>query len=127
MRVRLPYMNPGSKVSSGPLIYGTLIKPILWLEQEEMIGELTSQLARVNVLIQDGKTSTLHFITREAADEERKGIERQYEKLKETLKGKDNIIAERDEESECQDQLVSESMIILVFTEYTKSNYCRPS
>lgn len=65
-----------------------------------MIGELTSQLARVNTLIQEGKTSTLHFITREAADEERKTIDRQNEKLKGLVKEKDKLLQDRDEESQ---------------------------
>ncbi|KAH8117176.1 hypothetical protein DFH11DRAFT_1724238 [Phellopilus nigrolimitatus] len=72
--------------------------------QEEMIQEQTSQLARVDSLTREGKTSTLHFLTREAADEERRGIERQAEKLKETIKEKEKVIAER--ESTINDQEV---------------------
>ncbi|TDL25043.1 hypothetical protein BD410DRAFT_896611 [Rickenella mellea] len=64
--------------------------------QEEMIQELTSQLARVDALTREGKTSTLHFLTREAAEEERRGIEREVERLKDQLKQKDVVIAERD-------------------------------
>ncbi|EJD05685.1 uncharacterized protein FOMMEDRAFT_153019 [Fomitiporia mediterranea MF3/22] len=64
--------------------------------QEEMIQELTSQLARVDALTREGKTSTLHFLTREAADEERRGVERQVEKLKQALKEKDRVIGEKD-------------------------------
>ncbi|PAV23500.1 hypothetical protein PNOK_0056800 [Pyrrhoderma noxium] len=63
---------------------------------EEMIRELTSQLSRVDSLTREGKTSTLHFLTREAADEERRGVERQVEQLKAKLKEKDLIIAERE-------------------------------
>ncbi|KAL5529355.1 hypothetical protein ACEPAG_5340 [Sanghuangporus baumii] len=64
--------------------------------QEEMIQELTSQLARVDSLTREGKISTLHFLTREAADEERRGVERQVEKLKQALRDKDKVIAEKD-------------------------------
>lgn len=59
-----------------------------------MIQELTSQLARVDTLTREGKTSTLHFLTREAADEERRGIERQVAQIKEALSNKDKTIAE---------------------------------
>lgn len=68
----------------------------LWLAQEEMIQELTSQLARVDSLTKEGKMSTLHFLTREAADEERKGVERQVTKLKHALGEKDKVIVEKE-------------------------------
>lgn len=61
-----------------------------------MIQELTSQLARVDSLTREGKTSTLHFITREAADEERRVLERQNEALKQSLREKDQEIQKRD-------------------------------
>lgn len=61
-----------------------------------MIQELTSSLARVDSLTSEGKTSTLHFLTREAADEERRGVEREVERLKEALADKDKLIAARD-------------------------------
>ncbi|THH10846.1 hypothetical protein EW145_g1046 [Phellinidium pouzarii] len=64
--------------------------------QEESIKEMTSQLARIDSLTREGKTSTLHFLTREAADEERRDIERLVDQLQEALKKKDKIIAGRD-------------------------------
>lgn len=75
--------------------------------QEEMIQELTSQLARVDHLTREGKTTTLHLITRDAADEEREGVERQCEALRAALREKDSeiqqreaVIAEKSTESE---------------------------
>ncbi|KAI5121022.1 hypothetical protein M0805_005967 [Coniferiporia weirii] len=64
--------------------------------QEESIKEMTSQLARIDSLTREGKTSTLHFLTREAADEERRDIERQVDQLRKALREKENDIAERD-------------------------------
>ena len=61
-----------------------------------MIKELTSQLARVDSLTVEGKTSTLHLITREMADEERRGVERQNDALKQALHEKDQEIQKRD-------------------------------
>ncbi len=61
-----------------------------------MIRELTSQLARVDSLTRAGKTSTLHFLTREAADEERRGLEKELRRLQDVIKEKDAIIAERE-------------------------------
>ena len=61
-----------------------------------MIEELTSQLARVDSMSRSGKTSTLHFLTREAADEERRGLERKLQSLTETIAEKDWAVSERD-------------------------------
>ena len=61
-----------------------------------MIDELTSQLARVDSLTRAGKTSTLHFLTREAADEERRGLEKKLQSLNETITEKDQEIAHRE-------------------------------
>ena len=53
-------------------------------------------MARVDSLKREGKTSTLHFLSREAADEERRGVERDLQKLQASLAEKDKEIAERD-------------------------------
>lgn len=71
-------------------------KHVLYLAQEESIKEMTSQLARVDALTREGKTTTLHILTREAADEERRDLERELERLKVTLKEKDRVISDRD-------------------------------
>ena len=106
-------MRPGSKVLLSTIAKAasvTILTQYLDLPtvQEEMIQELTSQLARVDSLTHEGKTSTLHFLTREAADEERRGLEAELTRLKEKLKekddelkAKDSQITEREETSAC--------------------------
>lgn len=94
---KLPYTRAEFKVCNAifcPLCIET--KRLPSVAQEEMIQELTSQLARVDSLTKEGKISTLHFLTREAADEERRGVERQVEKLKQALRDRDKTISERD-------------------------------
>lgn len=72
--------------------------------QEESLKEMTSQLARVDALSREGKTTTLHILTREAADEERRELDRELERLKAALKDKDRIISERDATIRDRDQ-----------------------
>lgn len=50
----------------------------------------------------------LHFLSREAADEEKKDLEQELARARETIKRKDSVIAEKDQsireitqESEC--------------------------
>jgi hypothetical protein len=66
------------------------------LAQEKLIQELTSQLARVEPLARSGKTSLLHFLTRDAADQEQRGLENEVNRWKDIAKAKDAIIAEKD-------------------------------
>lgn len=68
----------------------------MFAAQEEMIAELTSQLARVDSLTREGKTSTLHFLTREAADEERRGLETELAHLRAALRAKDQELEGKD-------------------------------
>ncbi|KAI0053867.1 hypothetical protein FA95DRAFT_1551627 [Auriscalpium vulgare] len=65
--------------------------------QEELIRELTSQLARVDPLIKAGRTSTLHFLTREAANEEKRNVEGEVERLKGLMSQKDDVIAQKNQ------------------------------
>lgn len=44
----------------------------------------------------EGRTSTVHFLTREAADEEKRILEERLEKSKEMLKQKDAVIKDKD-------------------------------
>lgn len=66
------------------------------IAQEKLIQELTSQLARVEPLARSGKTSLLHFLTRDAADEEQRGLENEIHRWKDIAKAKEAIIAEKD-------------------------------
>ncbi|KAI0283080.1 hypothetical protein BGY98DRAFT_32111 [Russula aff. rugulosa BPL654] len=64
--------------------------------KEELIKELTVQIARLNPMLKEGRDSTVHFLTREAADEEKRILEERLEKAKETLKQKDAVIKDKD-------------------------------
>jgi len=66
------------------------------LAQEKLIQELTSQLARVEPLARSGKTSLLHFLTRDAADQEQRALENEVNRWKDIAKAKDAVIAEKD-------------------------------
>ena len=66
------------------------------LAQEELIKELTTQIARISPMFEQGRGSTVHFLTREAADEEKRVLEERLEKSKEALKQKDAIIKDKD-------------------------------
>jgi hypothetical protein len=64
--------------------------------KEELIKELTVQIARLNPMLKEGRDSTVHFLTREAADEEKRILDERLEKAKETLKQKDAVIKDKD-------------------------------
>ena len=64
--------------------------------QEELIKELTTQITRLTPMSKEGRTSTLHFLTREAADEEKRTLEERLEKAEEVLKQKDVVIKDKD-------------------------------
>ncbi|TFK54704.1 hypothetical protein OE88DRAFT_1653157 [Heliocybe sulcata] len=62
--------------------------------QEQLIQELTSSLARVEPLARSGHTSSLHFLTREAVEEEKRNLEQEVSRLKETVKKREQELAE---------------------------------
>ncbi|KAF8723427.1 hypothetical protein AX14_009273 [Amanita brunnescens Koide BX004] len=67
------------------------------LRSKEMLVEaLTSQIAQKEVLAQHGKHSILHMITREAADEEQRTLERDIARLREALAEKEQALKEKD-------------------------------
>lgn len=66
------------------------------LAQEELIKELTTQISRLTPMFEQGRGSTVHFLTREAADEEKRVLEERLEKAKEALRQKDAIIKDKD-------------------------------
>jgi hypothetical protein len=65
--------------------------------QELLIKELTSQLSRKERLTRTGKTSVLNLITREAADEEQRNIEKEVTLWKRLAEEKELSIGLRDE------------------------------
>lgn len=64
----------------------------LAIAQDALIKELTSQLARVEPLSRTGQAVALHFLTREAADEEKRAVEQDMSRLQEVIKEKDSVI-----------------------------------
>lgn len=64
--------------------------------QDTLIKELTSQLSRVEPLARTGQNVALHFLTREAADEEKRAMEQDMARLQDVIKHKDATIAERN-------------------------------
>jgi hypothetical protein len=64
--------------------------------QDELIEELTVQIARLNPMLKEGRDSTVHFLTREAADEEKRILEERLEKANEALRQKDAVIKDKD-------------------------------
>lgn len=61
-----------------------------------MINELTTQLTKIKALGGSEKSYTLHFLTREAADEEKEAVEREVGRWKDVVKQKDAQLAEKD-------------------------------
>lgn len=72
----------------------------LYIAQERLIQELTAQLARVEPLARSGKTPALHFLTREAADEEQRTLESRLLQLQRTLEEKNSQISQLTERGE---------------------------
>lgn len=66
------------------------------LAHDELIKELTTQIARLTPMLKEGRGSTVHFLTRQAADEEKRMLEERLEKSKEALRQKDAIIKDKD-------------------------------
>ncbi|KAH7926644.1 hypothetical protein BV22DRAFT_1032643 [Leucogyrophana mollusca] len=62
--------------------------------QDALIKELTSQLARAEPLARTKHNAALHFMTREAADEEKRAAEEDNIRLKDVINQKDATIAE---------------------------------
>ncbi|KAJ4487706.1 hypothetical protein J3R30DRAFT_3695297 [Lentinula aciculospora] len=74
------------------------------LALERVNKELTTNLAKVEPLMRSSKTSVLHLLTREAADEENRKFEnevlvwrQQFEEAQDTIKERDQTIKEKDQ------------------------------
>ena len=76
--------------------FSGLLHPNVVLVQEELIKELTAQIAHLTPMSKEGRTPTLHFLTREAADEEKRVLEERLRKAQEDLRQKDAVIKEKD-------------------------------
>lgn len=81
--------------------------------QDALIKELTSQLARVEPLSRTGQAVALHFLTREAADEEKRAAEQDISCLQEVIKAKDSVIDERTKRIAELEQLGQPTILLL--------------
>ncbi|KAF8590050.1 hypothetical protein K439DRAFT_1382683 [Ramaria rubella] len=73
---------------------------------DDTIQELQASLSRVDALSQSGGTTSLHFLTRETAEEEKQDVQREVLKLKKSLQDKEYLIAEKDSKIRELDDLI---------------------
>lgn len=66
------------------------------LAQDDTIQELQASLSRVDALSRSSGGTSLHFLTRETADEEKQDVQREVSMLKKTIKEKDKTINEKE-------------------------------
>jgi hypothetical protein len=57
---------------------------------------LQDSLSRADALSLSGRGTSLHFLTRETADDEKQGLQREVSKLKKTIKERDKAIDDKD-------------------------------
>ncbi|KAJ3854624.1 hypothetical protein EV368DRAFT_80428 [Lentinula lateritia] len=101
---------------------------------ERVNKELTTNLAKVEPLMRSGKTSVLHLLTREAADEENRKIEnevlawrQQFEEAQEIIKERDQLIKESAQrEKELVFELEVEKKNLLAYKAKTQHGSVRP-
>ncbi|KAJ4475864.1 hypothetical protein C8R41DRAFT_544556 [Lentinula lateritia] len=101
---------------------------------ERVNKELTTNLAKVEPLMRSGKTSVLHLLTREAADEENRKIEnevlawrQQFEEAQEIIKERDQLIKESAQrEKEVLFELEVEKKNFLAYKAKTQHGSVRP-
>jgi len=63
--------------------------------EDALIKELTTQLTRLEPLSRTGQAVALHFLTREAADEEKRAAEQDISRLQEVVKAKESLVDEK--------------------------------
>lgn len=76
--------------------------------QDALVRELTSQLARIEPLSRTGQNVALHFLTREAADEEKRAVEQEIVQLRDVIKQRDAVISDQSKRINELQQLVHE-------------------
>ena len=67
-------------------------------EKDDLIQELEAQLARLQSPTKAGSSWTLQFLTREAADDEKKVLLEENKRLKEAIKQRDATIASKEKQ-----------------------------
>ncbi|KAK0239893.1 hypothetical protein EDD85DRAFT_823717 [Armillaria nabsnona] len=81
--------------------------------QDALIRELTSNLAKKEPLIREGKTSVLHLMTREAVDEEKETLERDVQRYKGRVEVCDRDLKEKDKKILEQEQTIKDLRVEL--------------
>ncbi|KAI9061472.1 hypothetical protein FKP32DRAFT_1528295, partial [Trametes sanguinea] len=66
--------------------------------KEALIQELTAQLSKLQSSSKSSKSYTLHFLTREAAEEEKQALREENLRLKDVIKQREATIASKDKE-----------------------------
>ncbi|CDO77647.1 hypothetical protein BN946_scf184963.g4 [Trametes cinnabarina] len=66
--------------------------------KEALIEELTAQLAKLQSSSKSNKSHTLHFLTREVAEEEKQALRDENLRLKDVIKQRDATIASKDKQ-----------------------------
>ncbi|KAI0374655.1 hypothetical protein BV20DRAFT_960794 [Pilatotrama ljubarskyi] len=66
--------------------------------KEALIEELTAQLSKLQSSSKSDKSYTLHFLTREAAEEEKQALREENNLLRETIKQRDATIASKEKQ-----------------------------
>lgn len=61
-----------------------------------VINDITKRLSESQPLARMGKGSVLNLLTREAADEEKRALEKEIDRLKRLTKEKDNIVTQKN-------------------------------
>ncbi|KII89147.1 hypothetical protein PLICRDRAFT_597375 [Plicaturopsis crispa FD-325 SS-3] len=90
--VRIRRTEPEEALAERSAVYEKRIST-----QEEMIKVLTGQLSRVEGLGKSGKAPFIQFLTREAADEEKRALEQEVSQWRETAQEKDTTLRLKDE------------------------------
>ncbi|KAJ3826450.1 hypothetical protein F5880DRAFT_1713603 [Lentinula raphanica] len=86
--------------------------------------ELTTNLAKIEPLMRSGKTSVLHLLTREAADEEKRKIENEVLVWRQRLEEAQEIIKEMEQSIKDKTQRAKSTEKELIFElEIEKKNY----
>ncbi|KAK0483876.1 hypothetical protein IW261DRAFT_985574 [Armillaria novae-zelandiae] len=81
--------------------------------QDALIRELTSNLAKKEPLIREGKTSVLHLMTREAVEEEKETLERDVQRYKGRMEVCDRDLKEKDKKILEQEQTIKDLRVEL--------------
>lgn len=91
--------------------------------QDDTIQELRKSLSRSDALSRTGAGTSLHFLTREMADEEKQNVQREVNRLKKMVKEKDNVIDEKEVHIKALDEssMIFYSFPLVVFSSFLLS------